>query len=84
VFPNIYKNDDNLLQDPFHIKTGETLYFRSSPHIEDWINIFMMRFLREVNIIYTKEKVTEYRLRQEAKHILEEKSGKLGYYWARV
>lgn len=63
---------------------GETLYFRCSPHFEDWLNIFLMKLLREINIMYTKEKKSEYKLRQEALHVVAEKTGKLGYYFARV
>jgi hypothetical protein len=82
--PRDYKNDDNLLQDPFHISAGDSLYFRCSPHFEDWLNIFLMKLLREINIIYTTEKQSEYKLRQEAKHVVAEKTGKLGYYFNRV
>jgi hypothetical protein len=83
LFPNRYMVHDNLKKDPFHIKPGDIMYGKCSPHIEDWINIFLMRFLREVNIIYTKEKLEEYKLRQSAIHVVEEKAGKAGYYFNR-
>lgn len=71
------------MSDPFHIKEGESLYFRLAPHIEEWSNILMMKILMEINILYTTEKKSTYKLREEAKRVLQEKSGKLGYYYRR-
>ena len=43
-----------------------------------------MKILVEINIMYTDEKHNEYKLRQEASRVLQDKSGKLGYYAKRV
>jgi hypothetical protein len=83
-FPNRNKVFGKPLEDPFRIKPGQDIYFRCTPQLEDWINIFLMRMLKEVNIMYTKEKESEYKLREEAKHIIAEKTGKLGYYANRI
>lgn len=83
LFPYNYKVIDKPLADPFHIKKGETLYFRLAPHFEEWSNMFLMKILIEINLMYTVEKKNEYKLRQEAIHILSEKAGKFGYYAAR-
>lgn len=63
------------MNDPFKIEKGASIYFRLPINFEDWINIFLMKLLREVNIMYTTESLKEYRLREEAKHVLAEKTG---------
>lgn len=83
LFPNRYLDFANLKKDPFHIVPGEKMYGRCSPQLEDWINVMLMRALREINIMYTTEALEEYKLRQQAYHIIEEKTGKLGYYFNR-
>lgn len=86
-FPNAnydYKNEESVMNDPFRITPGASIYFRFPINFEDWFNIFLMKLLREVNIMYTTESLSEYRLRQEALHVLAEKTGSLGYYFARV
>lgn len=84
MFPYSYQDEEHHMKDPFHIALGEHLYFRLAPHFEEWSNIFFMKILVEINIMYTTEKHNEYKLRQEAKRVLQDKSGKLGYYAARV
>ena len=42
-----------------------------------------MKILCEINIMYTTEKHHEYKMRQDAKTVLQEKTGRLGYYAAR-
>lgn len=84
MFPFAYKVEGEPLRDPFHIKEGESLYFRLAPHVSEWANVLLMKALIDVNIMYTTEKVGEYRLRQQAQHVLQEKAGKLGYYASRV
>jgi len=64
MFPYNYKVEGELLRDPFHIRKGESLYFRLAPHYSEWVKVFLMKLLIEVNIMYTTEKVSEYRLRQ--------------------
>jgi len=39
------------------------LYFRLSPHFEEWSNIIYMKLLLEINIMYTTAKLDEYKLR---------------------
>jgi len=63
------------MNDPFNIRKGESIYFRFPVNMDDWINIFLMKLLREVNIMYTTESLNEYKLRQEAKHVVAEKTG---------
>jgi len=84
MFPIDYKVEGDVMADPFHIEPGMSIYFRCSPQLQDWINILLLRFLREINIMYTTEKANEYKLRETAKHIIAEKTGKFGYYMARV
>jgi hypothetical protein len=73
-----------MLKDPFNIKEGYSLYFRIQPQVEDWINIILIRALREVNFIYTIEKKETNNLRRECEQVVKEKTGQLGYYWSRV
>lgn len=63
MFPYQYQDSGNPMSDPFHIKEGESLYFRVAPHFEEWSNVLLMKALIEINIMYTTEKVSEYRLR---------------------
>ena len=83
-FPYNYKDAGEPLADPFHIKAGESLYFRLSPHFEEWSNVIYMKLLLEINAMYTTAKLDEYKLRQEAQYVLKQKSGRLGYYAGRV
>lgn len=78
------KDENNLLKDPFNIKAGDSIYFRCAPSAIDWATIIMLRILKEINIMYTTERVNEYRLRREALHIAKKQTGKLGYYVNRV
>ena len=56
-------NNEQLMNDPFGITKGESIYFRFPVNLDDWINIFLMKLLREVNIMYTTESLNEYKLR---------------------
>jgi len=62
-FPYNYKVAGDPMADPYHIKKGESLYFRLSPHFEEWSNIIYMKLLLEINIMYTTAKLDEYKLR---------------------
>lgn len=72
------------MSDPFLIpKEGHSLYFRIQPPVQEWINVFLMKALIEINIMYTVEKQDEYKLRMMANSVLQESTGKFGYYAAR-
>lgn len=53
MFPYSYQIPGDHMKDPFHIAEGEHMYFRLAPHFEEWSNIFLMKILVEINIMYT-------------------------------
>lgn len=73
----------NSIKDPFNNLNDKNLYFRLRPTLQDWIVLFIMAILNDINSMFKKKKQIR-KLEEQCNASLKDQYGKALYYYKRV